>query len=82
MLSQITQICFNEPDYVTLHSIMNIMTENSAKNEAKHAAINGLKLLLSGTCQKRVITSTPCPCFSLVKLLCTYFCYLNLLNHG
>ena len=31
MLFQITQICFNEPDYVTLHSIMNIMTENGAK---------------------------------------------------
>ena len=31
MLFQVTQICFNEPDYVTLHSIMNIMTENGAK---------------------------------------------------
>ena len=31
MLFQVTQIRFNEPDYVMLHSIMNIMTENGAK---------------------------------------------------
>ena len=31
MLSQIAQICVNEPDYVRLHSIVNIMTENGAK---------------------------------------------------
>ena len=29
MLSQLTKICFSEPNYVTLHSIINIMTENS-----------------------------------------------------
>ena len=31
MLFQVTQICFNESDYITLHSIMNIMTGNGAK---------------------------------------------------
>ena len=31
MLFQVTTICFNEPDYITLQSIMNIMTENGAK---------------------------------------------------
>ena len=31
MQFQITQVCFNESDYATLHSIMNIMTENGAK---------------------------------------------------
>ena len=31
MLFQITQICFNESDYSTLHSLMTIMTENGAK---------------------------------------------------
>ena len=31
MLSQITQIWFNETDYVPPHSDMNIMTENGAK---------------------------------------------------
>ena len=31
MLSQITQICFNERDNVMLLSMMNIMTENTAK---------------------------------------------------
>ena len=28
---QITQICFNDSDYVTLHSAINIMAENGAK---------------------------------------------------
>ena len=31
MAFQITQICFNGSDYVTLHSVMNLMTENGAK---------------------------------------------------
>ena len=31
MLLQMTQICFYEADYVTLHSDMSIMTENRAK---------------------------------------------------
>ena len=31
MLLQITQICFNESDYVTLHSVMSIMIVNGTK---------------------------------------------------
>ena len=31
MLLQITQMYFNEPDYVTVHSVMNIMTKNGTK---------------------------------------------------
>ena len=31
MLFQKTQMCFNEPDYVTVHSVMNIITVNGAK---------------------------------------------------
>ena len=31
MLFQKTQMCFNEPDSVTLQSVMNIMTANSGK---------------------------------------------------
>ena len=31
MLFQKIQMCFNEPDYVTVHSVMNIMTANGAK---------------------------------------------------
>ena len=31
MLFQMTPICFNKSDYVTLHSMMNIMIENGAK---------------------------------------------------
>ena len=31
MLFQKTQMCFKEPDYVTVHSAMSIMTANGAK---------------------------------------------------
>ena len=31
MLFQITHICFNEPDFVTLHTVMNIMAESRTK---------------------------------------------------
>ena len=31
MLFPKTQMCFNEPDYVTVHTVINIMTANSAK---------------------------------------------------
>ena len=31
MLFQVITICFNEPDYITLHSIMNLMTEDGVK---------------------------------------------------
>ena len=31
MLFQKTQMHFHEPDYVTVHSVMNIMTANCAK---------------------------------------------------
>ena len=35
MLLQMTQICFYESDYVTLHPDMSIMTENRAKMRHK-----------------------------------------------
>ena len=57
MLFQKSQMCFNEPDYVMVHSVVNIMTTNSAKM-AQKCHSNVFKLLLSGTCWKRVITST------------------------
>ena len=31
MLFPIIQICFNESDYVTLHAVKRIMTENGSK---------------------------------------------------
>ena len=31
MLFPITQTCFNESDYITLHGVKSIMTENDAK---------------------------------------------------
>ena len=35
MLFQKAQICFNEPDNVTVHSVMKIMTANGAKMAQK-----------------------------------------------
>ena len=57
MLFQKTQMCFNEPDYVTVHSVMNIMIANGAKMAQKNHS-NVFKLLLSANYWKRVITST------------------------
>ena len=51
-------MCFNEPDYVKVHSLINIMTGNGAKIAKKKCNNNNFKLLLCGTCSKRVITST------------------------
>ena len=50
-------MCFNEADYVMVHTVMNIVTANGAKLTHK-CRNNAFKLLLSGTCWKRVITST------------------------
>ena len=57
MLLQITQICFYESDYVTLHSDMNIIRENGAKITL-NCRNNSFKQLLSGTCSKSAISST------------------------
>ena len=35
MLFQKTQMFFNEPDYVTVYSVMNIMTANGAEMAQK-----------------------------------------------
>ena len=35
MLFQKTQMCFNEPDYVTVHSFLILMTANGAKAAQK-----------------------------------------------
>ena len=43
---QITQICFHQSDYVTLHSDMNIYDRKRLRES--------FKLLLSGTCWKSV----------------------------
>ena len=59
ILFQKTQMCFNDPDYLMSHSVMNIMTANGAKMAKIKCNNNVFKLLLLfGTCSKRVITST------------------------
>ena len=42
-------MCFNEPDIVTVHSAMNIMTANGVK-VGQRIPQKCLKLLLSGAC--------------------------------
>ena len=61
MSFQITQTCFNESDYVTLHSIKNTTIENIAKMmhkkpQQQFQAITGT--VISGNCHKTFITSS------------------------
>ena len=75
MLFQGTTIWFNELNYITLHAIINIMTESNAKTiflsnyYLTHVRKGLLKAYHDRFC-------------SLFKLLSIYFSYLNLLNHG
>ena len=57
MLFQNNQMCFNEPNYVTVHSVMNIMTTNAARMHKK-CHNNVYKLVLYGSCWKTTITSS------------------------
>ena len=82
MLFQITQICFSESDYVTIHSVMNIMTENSAKMTHKMPQV--LSYCYLAPLRKGLLQAHHDKCCSLVKLLCIYFAistYLTTANH-
>ena len=57
LLFRKSPICFNDPNYVTVNSVMSIMTANGAKMVQK-CHNNVFKLLLSVTCWKKVIAST------------------------
>ena len=81
MLFQKTQMCFNECDYVTVHSVMNIMKANRVKMAHKmpQLFLSYHYLALFG---KGLLQAHNDKCCSLGKLLCIYFCYFMLLNHG
>ena len=57
MLFSNTKIDFSEPNYVTVHTIMNIVTATMPKWRGKYRN-NILKVLLLGTFSRRDITST------------------------
>ena len=76
------QMCFNEPDYVTVHSVMNIMTTNGAKMAQKNATLLFLSYYCLPLIGKGLLQAQNEKCCKLVKLLCKYFCYFILLNHG
>ena len=81
MLFQITQICFNDSGYATLHSL----EDNDRKrfqNDAKIAAIMVLSYYYLAPVRKVLLQAHRDRCCSLVKLLCIYFCYFDLVNHG
>ena len=82
MLFQVTKICFNEPDYITLHSVMNIVTEHDAKMTYKMPQIMVLSYCYMAHVRKGLLQEHIDRFCSLVKLLNIYYCYLNLLNHG
>ena len=82
MLFQITQICFSESDYVTIYSVMNVMTENSAKMTHKMPQV--LSYCYLAPLRKGLLQAHHDKCCSLVKLLCIYFAistYLTTVNH-
>ena len=77
-----TQIYFNEFDYFTVDTAINIMTQNECQNDAKNVTIMFLKyhyLALNG---KGSLEADNEKCWSLVKLLCIYFYHFILLNHN
>ena len=49
MLVQKTQMCFNEPDYILVATVINIVTANGAKMTDKMSQ-QCFFVLLSGTC--------------------------------
>ena len=81
MLFQKNQMCFNEPDYVTVHSVINIRTANGAKMVQKNATIMFLSCYYQVLVEKELLQAHTDKCCSLVKSLCIHFCYFILLNH-
>ena len=73
---------FNEFNYVTLYSVMNIMTKNGAKIMHKMPQKMILSYYYLTFVRKGLLQAHHYRCCNLVKLLCIYFCYFNLLNHG
>ena len=82
MLFEITQICFNESDHVTLHSVMNIRIKKWRKNDALNAAIMILRYYYLAPVRKGLVQTHHDRGCGLVTLLCIYFGYFDLLNHG
>ena len=81
MLLQKTQMCFNEPDSVTVQS----HEHNDSKrweNGAKNATIMFLSYYYLALVRKGLLQAHNDKCCSLVKWLCIYFCGFLLLNHG
>ena len=56
---QLFHISFNDPNYVTLDTVMNTKTKNAAKM-TKNGVTKVFQLLICGTYQKMVLTNTPC----------------------
>ena len=52
------------------------------QNDTLNAAIMALSYYYLASVRKGLLQAHHDKCCSLVKLLCTYFCYLNLLNHS
>ena len=75
-------MCFNDSDYVTVNSVINIMTANGAKMVQKNATIMFLNCYYQVLVEEELLQAQKEKCCNLVKLLCIHFCYFNLLNHG
>ena len=73
ILFQKTQMCFNDPDYLMSHSVMNIMTANGAKMAKKNATIMFLSYYYYlALVRKGLLQAHNDKWCSLLKLLCIY----------
>ena len=80
MLLQITQICSYKSDYATLYSDMSIMRGNGAKVTPKLSQYYFSDIIVWHLSEK-LFQEHHDRCCSLIKLLCIYFSYFNLLSH-
>ena len=79
MLFQLTHICLTEPDYVTIHYVLNVMADDGAKI-TKNGTITVFSYQYLVPVRKGLSQTHHDRCCCLVKLLFIYFCNLELLN--
>ena len=74
-------MCFNEPDYITVYSLMNILTAHCPKG-AQNIAIIFLSYFYLSFFGKGLLQANNEKSASLIKLLYINFRNFMLLNHG
>ena len=77
ILLQEAQMCFNETDYVTVHSVINVANNDSKRcqTDAKNATIMFLKYSYLALVGKGLLQAHNDKCCSLVKSLCIFLLF-------